>query len=553
MYESFFQLRHRPFAAAPSSQRYIPIASVEQARQSLVRCIERAEGPGLVVGPSGIGKTILCQVLARHFEGKLQIAQLSGGRVGTRRALLQNILFELRLPYRDMDEGELRLSLIDHLSPREADSKGMLLIVDEAHLLPLRLLDEIRLLTNLVHNGQSLVNLVLAGGPAMEERLTSPKLDSLQQRIAARCYLQPLNRQETHDYIRQQIEQAGGDAQRIFQADAMQAVYSASDGIPRLINQVCDHALVLARLGGVQQISLQVIQEAWSDLQQLPTPWHEVAKSAMSTVVESGGSAGDGHADIIEFGALDEPAEAQPRLAKPHLAEATVQHAAEVQLEQLDRNVTALSDDFGDLSSSFEPAIQFSRPGDFNPLDESATEVELFFPASADPFGGNWEEEEIVIDRYASLEAQAVSNRPRVASKEGRQINSALAAIDADKPRARSSRLRSVESIETVAPPRQVTFDLEPEILPPASAGGLGDFGSLMNSFSLDPANDPVMPETELPETSPPLAPISLRDFADDRDIIVIEDSSATPLRGLVSRETKKQDYRRLFSSLRNR
>src|SRR6266850_7187127 len=197
MYESHFLLSHRPFAPAPSADAYIPTGSLEQARQTLIRCLDRAEGPGLVVGPAGTGKSLLCQILTKHFRGKLQVAHLAGARLGTRRALLQNILFELKLPYRDMDEGELRLSLVDHLEPRSGGTDGLLLVVDEAHMLPLRLLEEIRLLTNIARDGQTRVRLVLAGTLSLEERLASPKLEAFHQRIAARCYLQPLARDET--------------------------------------------------------------------------------------------------------------------------------------------------------------------------------------------------------------------------------------------------------------------------------------------------------------------------------------------------------------------
>src|SRR5690242_14561792 len=118
MYESYFGLSQRPFAAAPNPELCIGTPSFDASRQTLIRCVERAEGAGLIVGPAGTGKSLLCQILARHFRGRFQVAHLAGARLGTRRALLQNILFELKLPYRDMDEGELRLSLIDHLEPR---------------------------------------------------------------------------------------------------------------------------------------------------------------------------------------------------------------------------------------------------------------------------------------------------------------------------------------------------------------------------------------------------------------------------------------------------
>src|SRR5262245_52614394 len=235
MYESCFQFTHRPFAPAPHADHYVPTSALEQARQTLIRSIERAEGPGLVVGPAGSGKSLLCQVLGKHFRGRFLVALLSSARLCTRRALLQNILFELRLPYRDMDEGELRLALIDHLQPRSGGPDGLVLIVDEAHTLPLRLLEEIRLLTNVVIDGQSRVRLVLAGGMALEERLANPKLELFQQRIAARCYLQPLGREETIFYIQEQFRRCGGLADSLLTAAAQAAVYTATGGIPRLI------------------------------------------------------------------------------------------------------------------------------------------------------------------------------------------------------------------------------------------------------------------------------------------------------------------------------
>src|SRR5688572_9241810 len=296
MYESFFALSHRPFAAAPSADAYIPTASHEQARQTLIRCLDRAEGPALLIGPSGTGKSLLCHVLAKHFRGRFQVALLASARLSTRKHLLQCILFELRLPYREMDEGELRLSLIDHLQPSEGGPEGLLLLVDEAHTLPLRLLEEIRVLSNLVRDGQTRVRLVLSGGMALEERLANPKLESLHQRIAARCYLQPCGRDETIYYVQQQLRRAGGDADALLTGDAQSSIHTATDGIPRLINQLCDHALLLSALSGIKPVPAMGIEEAWADLQQLPVPLHEPPTLARAT---AGGAAG-----VVEFGQL---------------------------------------------------------------------------------------------------------------------------------------------------------------------------------------------------------------------------------------------------------
>jgi type II secretory pathway predicted ATPase ExeA len=142
MYETFFKFHSRPFIPAPQINAYFPAAIIENARQTLSRLIERAEGPGVVCGPPGTGKTLLCLLLAEQFRERFSVVLLSCGRLKTCQAMFQAILYELGLPYRGMDEGELRLSLVDFLEPKSDGQAGLLLLVDEAHTLPWRLLDE---------------------------------------------------------------------------------------------------------------------------------------------------------------------------------------------------------------------------------------------------------------------------------------------------------------------------------------------------------------------------------------------------------------------------
>ena len=253
------------------------------------------------MGPAGTGKTLLCQLLAEQLKGAFQVALLGSGRIGTRRALLQAILYELGQPYRGMDEGELRLALAEYLTLDDECPQGMVLLVDEAHALPLRLLDEIRVLTNLAHEGQPRVRLVLAGNRMLEEHLASPKLDSFNQRVVARCYLESLNRDGDARLHPCPDCRGGRRGPQIFPGRSLPSVYKATDGVPRLINQVCDHALLLAYAAGQRQLEPARVEEAWADLQQLPTPWNEQPQPS---------------GDMIEFGGLDdEPAEAAPRPA----------------------------------------------------------------------------------------------------------------------------------------------------------------------------------------------------------------------------------------------
>ena len=404
MYEISFGLHNRPFAAAPRVECYFPAATIESAHQTLARCIERAEGAGMVVGPSGTGKTLLCQVLAERFRQRLDVVLLSNGRLGSRRALLQGILHGLGQPYRDMDEGELRIALADYLCGPRPASCGMLLLADEAHTLPLRCLDELRMVTNIAVNGQPRTRLVLVGSSLLEERLAHPKLDSFSQRMAARCYLEAMTRTETEDYIRAQIAAAGGNGGAIFPAETCYAVYQATGGVPRLVNQVCDHALVLAHAAGQRRVEPTRVQEALADLQQLPTPWNsEPAKQRPA-------------GEVIEFGALDDdsgqpaqvavsttpaaPAPASreepkvdetPLHDEPEAVEPALAHSLEPEPREQLQEIQQL---LGELEDVFRPA------GTIRP------EVEIVLDDPGNPFSEQFLEEEIVVDRCAAILAQ---------------------------------------------------------------------------------------------------------------------------------------------------
>ena len=294
-----FQFQHRPFAAAPDVNNYVPTESVEASIDAVYQCVQRSAGPALVIGPTGIGKSMLCVELARRLGTPFEMVLLATSQICTRRALLQNILFELGLNFRDREEGELRLGILDHLKSPKSTSSGVLLIIDEAQTMPLKLLEEIRGLTNIQRQGQSRVHLVLAGNQRLDERLNHPKMEAFTQRIAARCYLQSLNRQDTHNFIGLQWTRATGNTGTSpFSEAAIDAVYAATNGIPRLINQLCDHTLYLASARNITDFTDELIGEAWSDLQQLPTPWQVNHQESKTTGKDSN--------TVVEFGELSD-------------------------------------------------------------------------------------------------------------------------------------------------------------------------------------------------------------------------------------------------------
>jgi type II secretory pathway predicted ATPase ExeA len=276
MYESFFGFVKRPFLAASTLDRYFPAASIEQACQTASRAIQRGEGPVAIFGGTGLGKTMCCMRIAESFRRNFEVVTLASSQLITRRALLQSLLFELRMPYRDMTEGELRLSLMSRLQPStDNPSDGLVLIIDEAQTMSIKLLDEIRLLTNVVRNGIPRVRLVLCGTMRLEDCLSHPHMDSLNQRLAARCYLTPLSNQETSQYVIHKIELSGVDGGSVMTRESLDAIYRGSDGIPRLIDQLTDQSLLLACTERERPVSAAMVGRAWCMLQQLPNPWSE--------------------------------------------------------------------------------------------------------------------------------------------------------------------------------------------------------------------------------------------------------------------------------------
>lgn len=622
MYDKFFGFKHRPFAAAPTVDGYFAAAGIEVARQTLLRIVQRAEGPGMVIGPAGTGKSLLCQLLARELSDRFRVIVLANSRLCTRRALLKSILFELGLPHKEKEEGELRLALIDYLEPGPACPHGLLLIIDEADAMPTRLLEEIRMITNLVRNGEPRVRLVLAGGPALEERFASPRLESFNQRIAARCYLHALGREETIQLARHQVQVAGGDPDAIFEPDALAAIHTATDGVPRLINQVCDHALLLAQVNDVRRINAALVEEAWADLQQLPPPWYDAA------------APDDGQRHVIEFGQLgdDFTASTTSTLNVDELDDpAPSKFGVVADLDEIQRHVSQLDDDsrIEIVAPPFAmPPVTVSpvtvspaavRPGTTAPMTAppmpaprhaaspvavplATARVAGASPRLSDPFGGLFDEEEVVIDRYAELDAEFLRDAPRVRSSEGLEIAAVLASGYTP-----SLTIVGGPSIDTVgigtsnilAPAIQSLAATPSEAATPAgdwlarkterpapdltsaAPGGViggkantsdaspddGDAGDDRRAAGYDPLDFPELRRFDYLETprsaaartpasSARVAELWETELGDDRDVIVIEDpieAGAAKGASSPSGRARRQEYRQLFARLRQR
>jgi type II secretory pathway predicted ATPase ExeA len=525
MYESFFECRQRPFAAAPQVDRYFPGRTIEAARQAVERCLERSEGTAIVCGPAGIGKTLLTAKVVAHFRETFAVAVLSGGGLTSRRAFLQALLYELGLPYRNQEEGELRLSLADRLTGASAD-RSLLLAVDDAHLLPLRLLEEIRMLTDHSFRGEARVRTLLVGASSFEERLTSPRLAALQQRITTRAYLEALDRNDSLAYIRHQIVQAGGDPLRIFTDAALEAVLRATEGIPRLINQTCDHALVMACAGGVKPIDAAGIEEAWADLQQLPTPWSQAK-----------GYAGLGDAlPPVEWGPT---AHDESKAGHKPLTHAPVAHepaGADV-IEFVTAPPGSIERMTHDTLNVIETQLA-EWESEFTPVAKSEPEVELRFDSGrGDPFAEDFVEEEVVVDRYASTDRVRHAPRVQVYGADAMLLSTLFETQQTLK------EAQALHVAETMKPPTIAAGT--------AAEARSHEDGELEDAIVAGPS-----PHARFAKHSDPVEPEDMviipKRSTSDADMIIIEDDPIIDAAG-VSETTvvRKKDYRQMFAKLR--
>src|SRR5208282_5139454 len=303
----------------------------------------------------------------------------------------------------------------------------------------LRLLDEIRSLTNLTRDLQPAGRMVLAGSHVLEERFASPKLESFSQRISARCYLEAFQRNETEAYIQSRISKCGGRAAEIFPAETCQTVHKATDGVPRLINQVCDHVLLLAYAAGIRRIEPAHVAEAWADLQQLPTPWNAPVAPAGDNVIEFGGL-DDGPSDSTpiagqivadEYASAAEAAVMQPTLVLAATEDLETSESPQT-FEQL-RHIQQL---LADVQAEFQPVASIGQ------------EVELVFDAPH-PFAEPFEEEEVIADRYAAIEPAPAAS-PTVAEPSESAAAVAVAAKADEAPQVSTRESRAEPQPETI-------------------------------------------------------------------------------------------------------
>jgi len=265
MYTAFYGLREKPFALSPNPRFLFLGDSHREALAHLLYGIEQGEGFIAITGEVGTGKTTLCRTLLERLGAETDVAFLfNPSRSGTE--LLQAISLELGLPSGGLTRRELGDQLNRHLLQRKSEGRRVLLIVDEAQNLSSSTLEQIRLLSNLETSSEKLIQILLLGQPELDAKLDSPQLRQLRQRISVRWGLAPLAARDTQRYVRHRLQVAAGGRREIFTPSALREVHRRTGGTPRLINILCDRALLLGYAEGSERIDAGTVRRAANEI-----------------------------------------------------------------------------------------------------------------------------------------------------------------------------------------------------------------------------------------------------------------------------------------------
>jgi general secretion pathway protein A len=261
MYKKFFGLQENPFNVNPDPRYLYLTKQIEEALSALMYGIQTRKGFMTLTGEVGTGKTTLVNRLLNWLhQGRTKTAFIFNSRLDTSQ-LFDLVLAEFEIHCESTSKSQQLMMLNQWLLDRHAGGEVAVLIIDEAQNLSHSVLEEIRLLTNLETPTEKLLQIVLSGQPELEERLKRPELRQLRQRILLRCHTSALTEQQTIAYIAERLRIGGASGSPIFSTKAIEAVHLYSLGIPRVINLICEHALINAYAEQQRPIEPKIIED----------------------------------------------------------------------------------------------------------------------------------------------------------------------------------------------------------------------------------------------------------------------------------------------------
>ncbi len=270
MYCDFYQMRERPFSVTADPRFLYLNARYREALASLHYGVTQRKGFITLIGEAGTGKTTLLKKLLDDLDPSTRTVFIFNTNV-TFDEILEYLFGEFDLPVHNAKRLYMLQRLNSFLLEELRSGRNVALLIDEAQDLDFAVLEELRLLSNLETAKEKILQIVLSGQPELGQKLGNPILRQLRQRVAVNCRLLPLTRQELTEYIQSRLTAAGCADPRLFSRDAEERIFEISTGIPRLINIVCDNALVIGYALGKKRIGVDVVNEAAADLVSMDT------------------------------------------------------------------------------------------------------------------------------------------------------------------------------------------------------------------------------------------------------------------------------------------
>ncbi len=290
MYKRFYNLQRNPFDITPDPTFLFPTTKHNEALAALYYGVKRRKGFVVLTGEVGTGKTVLVRCLLQILQrANVAFAYVFNPRLSAME-FLQYVVGDLRIPTAGKSKSDLLLDLSGYLIGRHQKGRTTVLIIDEAHHLSPDVLEEVRLLTNLETGQAKLLQILLVGQQELDEKLDSVDLRQLKQRIALRSHLSALDLDETRGYVYRRMQIAGSpNPAETFPMEAIMELHRQSRGYPRLINTLCENALIQGYARQLRSISPEIVEEIAADFRLnvvLPSKAETEARSERSMGIE---------------------------------------------------------------------------------------------------------------------------------------------------------------------------------------------------------------------------------------------------------------------------
>ena len=266
MYLQYYNLREAPFNITPDPRFLFFSAKHQEAFNHLLFGIRERKGFIELTGEVGAGKTTICRKLLEELGPTYKTALILNPCLSSHQ-LIKTIALEFGLKARGIDRVAYLQAINDFVLAEVNQGHDVVLVIDEAQDLSDELLEQVRLLSNLETDRQKLMQIVLMGQPELREKLQQPKLRQLRQRITVRYHLPALNRGEIGKYVEHRLQVSGGRSTPCFTRGALWRVHHYSQGVPRLVNAVCDKALLAGFVHQSSQINFRMVGQAVRELE----------------------------------------------------------------------------------------------------------------------------------------------------------------------------------------------------------------------------------------------------------------------------------------------